>query len=62
MPLSLNDIEVYYPAEKAVLTSKAGTSTNSAEKVEYTTLLTAPQAGIDEKKAMAARGADEIAG
>ena len=28
--------------------------------VEYTTLLTAPQAGIDEKKAMAARGADEI--
>ena len=60
MPLSLNDIEVYYPAEKAVLTSKAGTITNSAEKVEYTTLLTAPQAGIDEKKAMAARGADEI--
>ena len=60
MPLSPNDIEVYYPAEKAVLTSKAGTITNSAEKVEYTTLLTAPQAGIDEKKAMAARGADEI--
>ena len=60
MPLSPNDIEVYYPTEKAVLTSKAGTITNSAEKVEYTTLLTAPQAGIDEKKAMAARGADEI--
>ena len=60
MPLSPNDIEVYYPADKAVLTSKAGTITNSAEKVEYTTLLTAPQAGIDEKKAMAARGADEI--
>ena len=60
MPLSPNDIEVYYPGEKAVLTSKAGTITNSAEKVEYTTLLTAPQAGIDEKKAMAARGADEI--
>lgn len=60
MPLSPNDIEVYYPAEKAVLTSKAGTITNSAEKVEYTTLLTAPQAGIDEKKAMSARGADEI--
>ena len=55
-----NDINVYYPADKAVLTSKAGTITNSAEKVEYTTLLTAPQAGIDEKKAMAARGADEI--
>ena len=60
MPLSPNDIEVYYPTEKAVLTSKAGTITNSAEKVEYTTLLTAPQVGIDEKKAMAARGADEI--
>lgn len=60
MPLSPNDIEVYYPTEKAVRTSKAGTITNSAEKVEYTTLLTAPQAGIDEKKAMAARGADEI--
>ena len=60
MPLSPNDINVYYPADKAVLTSKAGTITNSAEKVEYTTLLTAPQAGIDEKKAMAARGADEI--
>ena len=60
MPLSPNDIEVYYPADKAVRTSKAGTITNSAEKVEYTTLLTAPQAGIDEKKAMAARGADEI--
>ena len=60
MPLSPNDIEVYYPADKAVLTSKSGTITNSAEKVEYTTLLTAPQAGIDEKKAMAARGADEI--
>ena len=60
MPLSPNDIEVYYPADKAVLTSKAGTITNSADKVEYTTLLTAPQAGIDEKKAMAARGADEI--
>ena len=60
MPLSPNDIEVYYPTEKAVLTSKAGTITNSAEKVEYTTLLTAPQAGIDEKKAMSARGADEI--
>ncbi len=60
MPLSPNNIEVYYPTEKAVLTSKAGTITNSAEKVEYTTLLTAPQAGIDEKKAMAARGADEI--
>ena len=60
MPLSPNDIEVYYPTEKAVLTSKSGTITNSAEKVEYTTLLTAPQAGIDEKKAMAARGADEI--
>ena len=60
MPLSPNDIEVYYPTEKAVLTSKAGTITNSAEKVEYTTLLTAPQTGIDEKKAMAARGADEI--
>ena len=60
MPLSPNDIEVYYPTEKAVLTSKAGTITNSAEKVEYTTLLTASQAGIDEKKAMAARGADEI--
>ena len=60
MPISPNDIEVYYPADKAVLTSKAGTITNSAEKVEYTTLLTAPQAGIDEKKAMAARGADEI--
>ena len=60
MPLSPNDIEVYYPADKAVLTSKAGTITNSAEKVEYTTLLTAPQAGIDEKKAMSARGADEI--
>ena len=60
MPLSPNDIEVYYPTEKAVRTSKAGTITNSAEKVEYTTLLTAPQVGIDEKKAMAARGADEI--
>ena len=60
MPLSPNDIEVYYPTEKAVRTSKAGTITNSAEKVEYTTLLTAPQAGIDEKKAMSARGADEI--
>lgn len=60
MPLSPNDIEVYYPTEKAVRTSKAGTITNSAEKVEYTTLLTAPQAGIDEKKAMAARGTDEI--
>ena len=60
MPLSPNDIEVYYPADKAVRTSKAGTITNSAEKVEYTTLLTSPQAGIDEKKAMAARGADEI--
>ena len=60
MPLSPNDINVYYPADKAVLTSKAGTITNSAEKVEYTTLLTAPQAGIDEKKAMSARGADEI--
>ena len=60
MPLSPNDINVYYPADKAVLTSKAGTITNSAEKVEYTTLLTAPQAGIDEKKAMVARGADEI--
>ncbi len=60
MPLSPNDIEVYYPTEKAVLTSKSGTITNSAEKVEYTTLLTAPQASIDEKKAMAARGADEI--
>lgn len=60
MPLSPNDIEVYYPTEKAVRTSKAGTITNSAEKVEYTTLLTAPQADIDEKKAMAARGADEI--
>ena len=60
MPLSPNDINVYYPADKAVLTSKAGTITNSAEKVEYTTLLTAQQAGIDEKKAMAARGADEI--
>ena len=60
MPLSPNDIEVYYPTEKAVRTSKAGTITNSAEKVEYTTLLTALQAGIDEKKAMAARGADEI--
>ena len=60
MPLSPNDIEVYYPTEKAVRPSKAGTITNSAEKVEYTTLLTAPQAGIDEKKAMAARGADEI--
>lgn len=60
MSLSPNDIEVYYPTEKAVRTSKAGTITNSAEKVEYTTLLTAPQAGIDEKKAMAARGADEI--
>ncbi len=60
MPLSPNDIEVYYPTEKAVRTSKAGTITNSAEKVEYTTLLTAPQASIDEKKAMAARGADEI--
>ena len=60
MPLSPNDINVYYPADKAVLTSKSGTITNSAEKVEYTTLLTAPQAGIDEKKAMAARGADEI--
>ena len=60
MPLSPNDIEVYYPTEKAVLTSKAGTITNSAEKVEYTTLLTAPQAGIDGKKAMSARGADEI--
>mgnify|MGYP003260799976 FL=1 len=60
MPLSPNDIEAYYPTEKAVRTSKAGTITNSAEKVEYTTLLTAPQAGIDEKKAMAARGADEI--
>ena len=60
MPLSPNDINVYYPADKAVLTSKAGTITNSAEKVEYTTLLTAPQVGIDEKKAMAARGADEI--
>ena len=60
MPLSPNDIEVYYPADKAVRTSKAGTITNSAEKVEYTTLLTAPQVGIDEKKAMAARGADEI--
>lgn len=60
MPLSPNDIEVYYPADKAVLTSKSGTITNSAEKVEYTTLLTAPQAVIDEKKAMAARGADEI--
>ena len=60
MPLSPNDIEVYYPADKAVRTSKSGTITNSAEKVEYTTLLTAPQAGIDEKKAMAARGADEI--
>ena len=60
MPLSPNDINVYYPADQAVLTSKAGTITNSAEKVEYTTLLTAPQAGIDEKKAMAARGADEI--
>ena len=60
MPLSPNDIEVYYPTEKAVRTSKADTITNSAEKVEYTTLLTAPQAGIDEKKAMSARGADEI--
>ena len=60
MPLCPNDIKVYYPADKAVRTSKAGTITNSAEKVEYTTLLTAPQAGIDEKKAMAARGADEI--
>ena len=60
MPLSPNDIEVYYPTEKAVLTSKAGTITNSAEKVECTTLLTAPQAGIDEKRAMSARGADEI--
>ena len=60
MPLSPNDINVYYPADKAVLTSKAGTITNSAEKVEYTTLLTASQAGIDEKKAMSARGADEI--
>ena len=60
MPLSPNDINVYYPADKAVLTSKSGTITNSANKVEYTTLLTAQQAGIDEKKAMAARGADEI--
>ena len=60
MPLSPNDINVYYPADKAVLTSKSGTITNSANKVEYTTLLTAPQAGIDEKKAMVARGADEI--
>lgn len=32
MPLSPNDIEVYYPTEKAVLTSKAGTITNSAER------------------------------
>ena len=60
MPLNPNNIEVYYPTEKAVLTSKSVTLTNSAYKVEYTTLLTAPQAGIDEKKAMAARGADEI--
>lgn len=32
MPLSPNDIEVYYPADKAVLTSKSGTITNSAER------------------------------
>lgn len=32
MPLSPNDIEVYYPTEKAVRTSKAGTITNSAER------------------------------